>query len=162
MFFFIFFEGICNERDWVIGLFKACLIVEAFPITQQTLSLAPVEYVADGVVAPLKYEQFGKGEVVHLANQEKFSYKQFFEALERASGKKFEALPFGRFIEKVRRKAMTEPKHDAVLAPTILILGRLDDFPPEQQYDTTNAKKCLADFRHLDKEYFDAVAKYLM
>jgi amino acid adenylation domain-containing protein/thioester reductase-like protein len=159
--------GICNQADWVVGLIKACLLVKTCPFSESRISLAPVEFVADACTAPLYGAELPH--VYHVAHNQTYKFSRMFDALDRVCGK-MDRVPFGKWLERCRSRAVDE-ESTKLLAPTLLLLGSLDDLPEERVYETANAERIMDSARAvnerlhvlhpLDDAYFDAVVRYL-
>jgi amino acid adenylation domain-containing protein/thioester reductase-like protein len=136
-------SGAWNPNDALRHVLESCLELGSFPEADANLDLAPVDYLAESIVA-LSLKSTAKA--FHLLSPQKISWLDVIGWL-RALGRPIEALPFPRWL------AVAKDRASQASLPHLLRLGGLsmaetqDPGQPQfrgRTYDTRNVLAGLA------------------
>lgn len=159
-------SGACSDGDWVVGSVKASQLAQCVPVTEQLISLAPVEWVAQGVLAPLKWTAFETGYVMHICGPP-CRYADMFTALCRVHPAGLVvSVSFPEWLRGLSRCSQEDPSCHRIMAAPLMILGAMTDFPAHRTFDMSRARivwgPCAITPPPMDATYFDKLVGFLL
>ncbi|NTG90672.1 amino acid adenylation domain-containing protein [Agrobacterium rhizogenes] len=128
--------GICSTSVGFWHFIRSMLLLQAAPdLRSDGLTLAPVDYVAQALVALI--ELGDPGATYHLSNRMQTSISAILEAARKA-GHHLEVMPFDAWRERLTRAAEERAKQgDDSLSPILLLADHLN------KYDGPTAESAL-------------------
>lgn len=109
-----------NPDDFLCRAIKGCIQLGAWPVLENSVSLAPVNYVGKAIVH-LAQRSTGQGNVFHLVNPHPLAFSQLFEWIE-SFGYPLERMPLKEWQTRLKT-GVTRPQDNA-LALLLPILAK--------------------------------------
>ncbi|MFZ6027916.1 MAG: type I polyketide synthase [Chloroflexota bacterium] len=102
--------GACQIKDFLWRMIKACVQLESVPDIDESLDLAPVDYISQAIVR-LSGSAASHGQNFHFSNPQPIRLSRLIEHI-RALGYVLEPVPFARWRSVLLQSIERDPHHE--------------------------------------------------
>ena len=134
--------GICNPRDVLSLMLRACLQLRVAPDSSERVHLTPADYVAQAI-GELSRQAESVGKAFHLINPKYLSWHQIAEAMS-AYGYIDRALPYREWLLCLRNHAITHTDPDLKVLAALVSGWPHSEHNDHPRFDDANTRKGLA------------------
>ena len=140
-------SGICNPRDVLSLMLRACLKLRVAPDSCERVHLTPVDYVSRAIYE-LSRQPDSTGKAFHLVNPNYLSWRQISETMSEG-GYIDRMLPYGEWLSCLRSRASTAADANLKVLSSLLSDQQQTNNGDPQRFDDINTRKGLAAVPHV-------------